>query len=113
MDLIYADETRKDLGVLNSYSLDMAYGSDENDFTCSVDRRDHCCSEGYFIYVEDEEYGGIVDSIRVDTESDEIRYIGRTWHGILEKKVICPIREMISWYWLVKPMRCFRRSLTG
>lgn len=90
MDLIYADETRKDLGVLNSYSLDMAYGSDENDFTCSVDRRDHCCSEGYFIYVEDEEYGGIVDSIRVDTESDEIRYIGRTWHGILEKKVICP-----------------------
>lgn len=90
MDLIYADETRKDLGVLNSYSLDMAYGSDENDFTCSVDRRDHCCSEGYFIHVEDEEYGGIVDSIRVDTESDEIRYIGRTWHGILEKKVICP-----------------------
>ena len=90
MDLIYADETRKDLGVLNSYSLDMAYGSDENDFTCSVDRRDHCCSEGYFIYVEDEEYGGIVDSIRVDTESDEIRYIGRTWHGILEKKAICP-----------------------
>ena len=90
MDLIYADETRKDLGVLQSYALDMAYGSDENDFTCSVDRRDHCCGKGYFIYVENEEYGGIVDSVRVDTESDEIRYIGRTWHGILEKKVICP-----------------------
>lgn len=90
MDLIYADETRKDLGVLASYSLDMAYGSDENDFTCSVDRSDHCCDEGYFIYVEGEEYGGIVDSIRVDTESDEIQYIGRTWHGILEKKVISP-----------------------
>ena len=90
MDLIYADETRKDLGVLQSYALDMAYGSDENDFTCSVDRRDHCCGKGYFIYVENEEYGGIVDSIRVDTESDEIRYIGRTWHGILEKRVICP-----------------------
>lgn len=90
MDLIYADETRKDLGVLQSYALDMAYGSDENDFTCSVDRRDHCCGEGYFIYVENEEYGGIVDSIRVDTESDEIQYLGRTWHGILEKKVICP-----------------------
>ena len=90
MDLIYADERRKDLGVLQSYALDMAYGSDENDFTCSVDRRDHCCGKGYFIYVEGEEYGGIVDSIRVDTESDEIRYLGRTWHGILEKKVICP-----------------------
>lgn len=90
MDLIYADETRKDIGVLKSYSLDMAYGSDENDFTCSIDRRDHCCSEGYFIYVEGEEYGGIVDSIRVNTESDEIQYKGRTWHGILESKVVCP-----------------------
>ena len=90
MDLIYADETRKDLGVLQSYDLDMAYGSDENDFQCSVDRRDHCCDKGYFIYVEDEEYGGIVDSIRVDTEKDEIIYKGRTWHGILEKRVICP-----------------------
>lgn len=90
MDLIYADETRKDLGVLNSYNLDMAYGSDENDFTCSVDRIDHCCDKGYFIYVEGEEYGGIVDSIRVNTDIDEIMYKGRTWHGILENKVICP-----------------------
>ena len=30
MDLIYADETRKDIGVINSYDLDMAYGKDEN-----------------------------------------------------------------------------------
>lgn len=90
MDLIYADETRKDLGVLQSYNLDMAYGSDENNFTCSVDRRDHCCSKGYFIYVEGEEYGGIVDRIRVNTETEQIQYKGRTWHGILENKVICP-----------------------
>lgn len=90
MDLIYADDTRKDIGVIQSYDLDMAYGSDENNFTCSVDRRDHCCDKGYFIYVEDEEYGGIVDSINVDTEKDTIVYKGRTWHGILEKKVIQP-----------------------
>lgn len=90
MDLIYADETRKDLGVLQSYSMDMAYGSDENDFQCAVDRRDHCCDKGYFIYVENEEYGGVVDRIRVNTEKDEILYKGRTWHGILENKAICP-----------------------
>ena len=90
MDLIYADENRKDIGVLHSYSLDMAYGSDENDYQCAVDRSDHCCDKGYFIYVENEEYGGIVDRIRVNTEKDEILYKGRTWHGILENKVICP-----------------------
>lgn len=90
MDLIYADETRKDIGVLNSYDLDMAYGKDENDFQCSVDRSDHCCQEGYFIYAEDTEYGGVVDRIKVDTESDVVTYFGRTWHGILESQAICP-----------------------
>ena len=90
MDLIYADETRKDIGVINSYDLDMAYGKDENDFTCSVDRNDHCCSVGFFIYAEGTEYGGIVDAIRVDTEKESVTYSGRTWHGVLEKKVICP-----------------------
>lgn len=90
MDLIYADETRKDLGVLNSYDFDMAYGKDENDFKCSVDRNDHCCHEGYYIYAEDTEYGGIVDRIKVDTEKGAITYLGRTWHGILEGEVLCP-----------------------
>ena len=90
MDLIYADETRKDIGVLNEYSLDMAYGKDENNFECVVDRGSHCCKEGFFIYAENEEYGGIVDEINVDTQKDEITYIGRTWHGILASKIICP-----------------------
>jgi len=42
------------------------------------------------LYVEGEEYGGIIDRIRVNTEKDEIIYKGRTWHGVLEGKVICP-----------------------
>lgn len=90
MDLIYADETRKDIGVLHSYELDMAYGSDENDFQCVIGRSDHCCEERFFLYVEGEEFGGIVDSIRVETEKNKVTYKGRTWHGILEKKILCP-----------------------
>lgn len=90
MDLIYADETRKDIGVIHSYTLDMAYGEDENNFTCSVARDDHCCDQGFFIYIENEEFGGIVDTVKVNTESDEVCYKGRTWHGILEGKAICP-----------------------
>ena len=90
MDLIYADETRKDIGVIGTYDLDMAYGSDENNFTCSIPRKDHCCEKGYFLYVEGEEYGGIVDSIYVNTEEDDVVYKGRTWHGILQAKVISP-----------------------
>lgn len=90
MDLIYADENRIDQGVMDAYELDMAYGSDENNFTCTIDRGSHCCTEGFFLYVEGEEYGGIVDKVKVNTEKDEITYSGRTWHGILEKKIICP-----------------------
>lgn len=90
MDLIYADAHRVDQGVMDAYELDMAYGSDENNFTCTIDRASHCCAEGFFLYVEGEEYGGIVDKVKVNTEKDEIMYSGRTWHGILEKKIICP-----------------------
>lgn len=90
MDLIYADAYRVDQGVMDAYELDMAYGSDENNFTCTIDRESHCCTEGFFLYVEGEEYGGIVDKVKVNTEKDEITYSGRTWHGILEKKIICP-----------------------
>lgn len=90
MDLIYANENKQDLGVIDSYTLDMAYGSDENNFVLIVDRNTHCCNAGFYIYTENEEYGGIIDSIKVDTENEEITYSGRTWHGILENKFICP-----------------------
>lgn len=90
MDLIYANRERIDQGIMNAYAIDMAYGTDENDFACTIDRDSHCCEEGFFLYVENEEYGGIVDKIKVDTEKDEVTYSGRTWHGILSKKIICP-----------------------
>lgn len=48
MDLIYADALRKDIGVMTAYTLDMAYGSGENDFACTVDRGAHCCDRGFF-----------------------------------------------------------------
>ena len=90
MDLIYADETGKDINVLPSYKMDMAYGKDENDFAVCVDRNDHCCYGSYLIYAEGTEYGGIVDKIKSDTDAGEVTYTGRTWHGVLAGKTICP-----------------------
>lgn len=89
MDLIYTDGT-KDLGVLQDYTLDLAYGSDENDFFCTVGLGNHCCSAGSLLYIPNTEYGGIVDTVSVDTNEDTVGYYGRTWHGILAGKVICP-----------------------
>lgn len=90
MDLIYADDTGKDIGIIDAYTLDLSYGDDENNFELKIDRTSHCCKEGYMIYVDGEEYGGIVDKIKVSTKTDEITYSGPTWQGVLERKVLSP-----------------------
>lgn len=83
----------QDVGVLVEPELDLAFGKDENDFACRVHISNHCCEKGYFIYAEGTEYGGIVDSIEVDTASDSVTYSGRSWQGMLESRVILPLQE--------------------
>jgi hypothetical protein len=90
MDLIYMNAAKEDLGVMRDFTLDLAYGADENDFECKIVRGNHCCESGYYLYYEGAEYGGIIDSVGVDTESDVVTYYGRTWHGILNSKILCP-----------------------
>lgn len=90
MDLIYANEKREDIGILLDYSFDLAVGADENNFELTLDQNHHCCKSGYFIYIEGTEYGGIIDRIQVNTKSKELKYIGRSWSGILDNKIIVP-----------------------
>lgn len=90
MDLIYMNPDRQDIGVLRDYKLDLAFGKDENNFELQIPSNTHCCSAGFYLYVEDTEYGGVVDSIRSDTAQQEVAYIGRTWHGMLNSKIIAP-----------------------
>lgn len=82
--------TKEDVGVMKDYTLDLAFGADENDFECKIVRSNHCCEEDFYLYFEGTEYGGIIDDIASDTTTDEITYSGRTWHGIINSKVIEP-----------------------
>ncbi len=81
---------KEDVGVLSDYTFDLAFGHDENDFECKIVSSSHCCEAGFFLYYEGTEYGGIIDSVKVDTDKGEITYSGRTWHGILNSKVLEP-----------------------
>lgn len=90
MDLIYADKNGIEIGFLKNCELDLAFGKDENNFMCTLDKDNHCCDYGYMIYAYGTEYGGIVDTITANTGKNTVSYSGRTWHGILERKVICP-----------------------
>jgi len=90
VDLIYANEKKEDVGVLQDYHFDLAFGKDENNFQLTINRKKHCCKAGFFVYIEGTEYGGVVDSIHPITKNEEVIYEGRTWHGMLENKVIEP-----------------------
>ncbi|MBR3762183.1 MAG: hypothetical protein IKK59_05515 [Lachnospiraceae bacterium] len=90
MDLMHANSNREDEKVLLDYDFDLAFGADENDFECTIDYNKHCCEGGDFLYIEGTEYGGIIDSVRVDTDAKEVAYGGRTWHGILQTKILEP-----------------------
>ena len=49
MDLIYADKNKIDVGVMKDFSLDLAYGSGENDFELSVSAENNVCTEDYLL----------------------------------------------------------------
>lgn len=90
MDLIYTNTDKDDVGVLQDFSLDLAFGSDENDFALTVSQDNHVVEAGCFIYIQGTEYGGVVDAVTSDTGAKEVTYSGRTWHGLLNSKILEP-----------------------
>ena len=90
MDLIYTDANGADVGVLFGYALDLAFGSEENDFELQVSIDSKEIENGAFIYIEGTEYGGIIDGLRVDTGKRLVHYLGRSFHGILNSRIIQP-----------------------
>ena len=90
MDLIYTNSKKIDIGVLFDYSFDLSFGDSENDFEITLTEDNDVLEYGSYIYIENTEYGGIVDMQKARTNGDSITYGGRTWHGILNCKVIQP-----------------------
>lgn len=90
MDLIYTDKNRKDIDVLSDYELDEAFGKNENNFSLKISLSEHCMEPGCVIYAENTEYGGIIDTLNPNTKDSTLTYKGRTWHGILNSKVLEP-----------------------
>ena len=76
MDLIHEDSNHAMLGAIDRYELDLAFGSDENDFECTMAISDHCCSIGDYLAMQDvvaghvkyTEYGGRIDGVCVERD---------------------------------------------
>lgn len=92
MDLIYTNKARVDDGVLKKYKLDYEMNVDakSNTFDIETILDKYLLNTVGYIYAENSEIGGIVDSRKVDTERKIMHLSGRTWRGLLASKVICP-----------------------
>lgn len=90
MDLIYTDRNGIEKGVLLNFSLDLECGG-KNDFEISVGKFNNVLSHFDRFFIADTEYGGIIDEVKSDTKNSKIYYSGRTWRGILSKKIIRPL----------------------
>lgn len=86
--LIYTDTSKVDVGAIQTFALDMAFGSDEQNFEASFSVPQ--LSGGELLYIDGTEYGGVIDSVTQSTETDVTVYKGRTWHGMLAGKVVKP-----------------------
>ena len=90
MDLIFTNAKRVDQGIFSAYALDMSYGAEENDFELILGANESMLENDAVIYMENTEYGGMVGGLKTSTNSETITYHGRTWHGILNSKIIEP-----------------------
>lgn len=90
-DICYTDASRVDVGVLRGASLNTVWGDSGNDFELTVDiASPERVEDGALVYVEGTEYGGVVDEREASSSDGTVRYRGRSWHGMLRDRVLCP-----------------------
>lgn len=92
MQLILADQNLRDMKPVMDAEIDIAIGSDENDYEIKIrrDRWDERYVYGNIFYIKNTEFGGIIGRKKINTAEDTISLYGRTWRGKLDKKVIRP-----------------------
>lgn len=89
MDLIVTDAAGIPTGSYASWTLDLAYGSGENDFDLQCPAR---LKPGCRWWVDGTGWGGIVDDVKTSVTGGEgeLNYHGRDWHGLLASKILEP-----------------------
>ncbi len=90
--LILADQNLRDIKPVMDADIDIAVGTDENDYEIKIrrDRWDECYAYGNIFYIKNTEFGGIIGRKKANTAEDTISLYGRTWRGMLDKKIIRP-----------------------
>lgn len=90
MELTVASRDGADLGSTSDFTLDLSFGDSGNNFTLACPSLP--ISYGCVIAVEGTEWAGVVDSSEDSLEGgvSTTTWSGRTFHGVLVGKVLCP-----------------------
>lgn len=93
VDLIITDSNHVDVRSAVDFTLDCAWGKEENDFELVVSGAS-TIDAGAYIYVDGSECGGVVDAMedQLTAGVSTLTYSGRTWHGVLANKILEPDR---------------------
>lgn len=91
VDLIITDSNHVDVRSAVDFTLDCAWGKEENDFELVMSGAS-TIDAGAYIYIDGSECGGIVDALKDNLKRGEstLTYSGRTWHGMLADKILEP-----------------------
>lgn len=89
MELIYTDARLHDVGLIEPYDGDFAYGNSENDFSADV-TGDSIPEVGAMMYAEGSDVGGIVTGYSSDAAMGTFSVVGDTWTGVLDRRVVGP-----------------------
>ena len=92
MVLVVADTKLGNIREIEDFTLDVAFGADENALTLTVDEKS-APAAGQLVYIDATEYGGVIDQVKRGSgrgATGTVECKGRTWHGILAGRRLSP-----------------------
>lgn len=92
MVLVVADTNIGNVREIEDFTLDVAFGADENALTLTVEEKSAPVA-GQLVYIDATEYGGVIDQVKRGSgrgATGTVECKGRTWHGILAGRRLSP-----------------------
>ena len=92
MVLVVADTKLGNFSEIEDFTLDVAFGADENALTLTVEEKS-APAAGQLVYIDATEYGGVIDQVKRGSgrgATGTVECKGRTWHGILAGRRLSP-----------------------
>lgn len=92
MVIVVADTNIGNVREIEDFTLDVAFGADENALTLTVEEKS-APAAGQLVYIDATEYGGVIDQVKRGSgrgATGAVECKGRTWHGILAGRRLSP-----------------------